>query len=270
MEFNRLKSSHWVDPGTHITYGDRLVTEHVKMHLHEYYEMEVVLSGKGYQNLNGTLYPLEPGSVYFLTPIDFHEVVPNGEIEIANLSFDEGILSPEMQVRFANRRSNIIFLADDQLSGQLQFLFQMLSGECTQEDTFSPQMRRNLLETLLVIILRHMQTPVHSYLPNAQIHEAMQYLFCHFRERITLSQLAKKSGYTPNYFSKLFQDTCGIGFTDFLSNLRLNYAKMLLLSTDLSVADVADKSGFGTPSGLFRKFQKYYGRTPDSFRRIKI
>lgn len=269
MDLTRLKSSHWVDPRTHVTFTTRTVTEPVRMHLHEYYEIEVVLSGAGCQNLNGTLYPMEPGSVYFLTPIDFHSVTPEPSLEIANLSFEEHILSPEIQMCFANRRDNLIFQADSLLSDQLLFLFGMLSRESAMEDSFSLQMRQNLLETLLITVLRHRQAPAGRQLSNPQIYSAMQYLFRHFRENITLAQLAEQSGYTPNYFSKLFREVCGACFVAFLTGLRLNYAKMLLLSTALSTTEIAEKSGFGSASGLFRSFRQHCGCTPDSFRRQK-
>ena len=94
----------------------------------------------------------------------------------------------------------------------------------------------------------------------------MQYLFCHFREDISLAEVAKKSGYTPNYFSTLFRQNTGERFVDFLSNLRLNYAKMLLQSTELSIAEAAERSGFGSESALYRKFRKALGVSPSSFR----
>lgn len=267
MDSNRLKSCHWVNANTHITLVNRLVDYPVKMHLHEFYEFEIVLAGTGFQNLNGTIYPLEPGSVYFLTPIDFHSITPETALSIANLSFDEHALSPEMKMLFVNRQDNLIFQADGQLSNQLQFLFQLLSKECMSEDSFSLRARKNLLEMLLITMVRYQQDPAGNYSANTQVHASLQYLFCHFRENITLAQVAAQSGYTPNYFSKLFGDICGTCFVDFLANLRLNYAKMLLLSTSLSTTEIAEQSGFGSASSFFRGFQKYCGCTPDSFRK---
>lgn len=267
MDSNRLKSCHWVNGDTHITLVNRLVDYPVKIHLHEFYELEIVIDGAGFQNLNGTIYPLEPGSVYFLTPIDFHSITPESALSIANLSFDEHALSPEMKMLFVNRQDNLIFQADGALSSQLQFLFDLLSKECMSEDNFSLRARKNLLEMLLIALVRYQQDPIVSHFSNTQIQASLQYLFGHFRENISLAQVAAQSGYTPNYFSKLFREICGTCFMDFLANLRLNYAKMLLLSTTLSTTEIAERSGFGSASGFFRRFQKYCGCTPDNFRK---
>lgn len=269
MEDNRLKSCQWVDMNTHITLLSHQVDTPVGMHLHEYYEMEIVLDGTGFQNLNGTVYPLKPGSVYFLTPIDFHAVTPEQPMRIANLSFDEHALFTEMQFYFPNRKGNFIFQADDRLTATLQFLFELLSKECAAEDIFALRARQNLLELLLITVLRSQQEAAENSISHAQLQPSLQYLFCHFQENITLTEVASRSGYTPNYFSKLFRDICGSCFVDFLSNLRINYAKMLLLSTNLSAVQIAEQSGFGSASGFFRKFRQCCGCTPDDFRKSK-
>ena len=52
------------------------------LHSHNFYEMELVLSGGGEQILNGTSYEMKRGSLSILTPADFHEFSCFGEIEI--------------------------------------------------------------------------------------------------------------------------------------------------------------------------------------------
>lgn len=252
-----------MDGGDHIKMLRKQVKKPVGMHLHNYYELEMVLSGTGEQNLNGTVYPIGPGSVYFLTPIDFHAVAPKGAMEIVNLSFDETFLSPQLRLLFMNRRENYIFSADSQSNRTLQVLLELLQAESGKDDEHTYICRRDLLEVLLYTLARGKGR---DNAVTTQVHKSMQYLFRHFREDISLEQVAAQSGYTPNYFSTLFHDSTGEKFVDFLGNLRLNYGKMLLLSTDLSITEVAEKSGFGSVSALYRKFYKSLGISPSKFR----
>ena len=97
----------------------------------------------------------------------------------------------------------------------------------------------------------------------------MRYLFRHFREDVTLAQVAEKSGYTPNYFSHLFHESCGIRFVDFLTQLRLNYARTMLLTTNQSVSQIAQSSGFSSSSNFFRAFRKDTGLSPLEYRNLK-
>ena len=60
----RYPKSKWLNPNTQISIVRRKVTSPVQMHLHEYFELEIVLSGHGEQNLNGSfaifLYTIKP------------------------------------------------------------------------------------------------------------------------------------------------------------------------------------------------------------------
>ena len=58
-------------------------------HWHNYFEIEIVVAGKGIHILNGSAYPVSKGDVYLLTPIDFHEIEATSDIEIINISFDD-------------------------------------------------------------------------------------------------------------------------------------------------------------------------------------
>ncbi len=246
---------------THLALTQKVLETPINMHLHDYYEMEIILDGTGEQNLNGTIYPLRRGTVYFLTPIDFHSVTPVNGLEIANISFDETLLSPELQLLFMNRRDNFIFQADIQVSQAMEKLFFLLQQENGTHDEYSGRCQRSILDLLLCALIRgrteQLSTP--SAMP---VQQAMQFLFQHFREHITLEQVARQSGYTIHYFSRLFGRLTGKTFTDFLLELRLNYAKMLLLSTDLSITVIAEKSGFGSVSNFHRRFRKKCGVSP--------
>ena len=132
----RRNDLSWLDPRTQISIVRRTITQGVSMHLHDYFELEIVLSGRGTQNLNGSVYPLSPGSVYFLTPIDFHAVEPEGSLEVLNVAFAQGLLSPALQTHFLNRRDNLIFSSPEQAQS-LTGLIRRLEQECAAEDSFS-------------------------------------------------------------------------------------------------------------------------------------
>ncbi len=246
-----------------LTVAKRTVSQPVRLHLHEYYELEIILEGTGTQDLNGTIYPLGPGTVYFLTPIDFHSVEPRGDLRLANLSFDESMLTPQLRLLFTNRRQNFIFESDP----DLRTLMELLLEEAARADGYSPACQRGLLELILYHIARGVERSAFPQPATGQLRSAMQYLFCHFREDITLPALARQCGYTPTYFSRVFHQCCGESFVDFLGALRLNYAKTLLLSTGLSVTEVAEKSGFGSPSSFHRLFKQRLGLSPAAWRK---
>lgn len=269
MAHKRNPRSKWLDPHTQISIVRRTVTKPVQLHLHEYFELEIVLEGQGEQNLNGSVYPLSPGTIYFITPIDFHAVTPHGSMRILNVAFAESLIDPQLQSHFLNRREDLIFSSPEEAES-MAMLIDRLKQECDRLDSFSATARKNLLELLMFPIARSVKTGEVLLRPaSGQVQDSMRYLFRHFREDVTLRQVAEKSGYSPNYFSHLFHESCGIRFMDFLTQLRLNYARTMLLTTTLSVSQIAQVSGFSSGSNFFRAFRKQTGLSPLEYRTSK-
>lgn len=106
------------------------------------------------------------------------------------------------------------------------------------------------------------------------LHSAMRaikaHLDAHFREPLSLTQVAAQFGLNPNYLSTAFHDDLGIGFVDYVTKLRVEYAQTLLRTTDMSAAAITELAGFSTPSYFQRVFKKRVGMTPQEYRKASI
>ncbi|MGN1113824.1 MAG: helix-turn-helix domain-containing protein [Oscillospiraceae bacterium] len=94
-----------------------------------------------------------------------------------------------------------------------------------------------------------------------------QYLQEHLAEDMSLSVLSDKFHLNPQYISQLFKNEIGVNFLAYLTNIRMEKAKNLLLSTSLSVAEVAEQSGYGDYRVFTKVFKKSEGVTPSQYRR---
>ena len=94
-----------------------------------------------------------------------------------------------------------------------------------------------------------------------------RYLQEHLSEEISLAVLAEKFHLNPQYISQLFKSEIGVGFLTYLTNARLEKAKKLLVSTSLSIAEIAEQSGYGDYRVFTKVFKKTEGITPSQFRR---
>ena len=86
-------------------------------------------------------------------------------------------------------------------------------------------------------------------------------------EDLSLSVLADEFHLNPQYISQLFKNEIGVNFLSYLTNIRMEKAKKLLLSTSLSITDVADQSGYGDYRVFTKVFKKSEGITPSQYRR---
>jgi two-component system response regulator YesN len=85
----------------------------------------------------------------------------------------------------------------------------------------------------------------------------------------SLDFFAEKFNITPSYFSRLFHRSVGVPFKEYLTAVRLEYAKQLLAENVLPIIDVGYECGFNTPSQFYRAFKKESGMTPSEYRKKK-
>ena len=94
-----------------------------------------------------------------------------------------------------------------------------------------------------------------------------RYLQEHLAEEMSLSILAEQFHLNSQYISQLFKSEIGVGFLAYLTNIRMEKAKKLLLSSSLPIADVAEQSGYGDYRVFTKVFKKAEGITPSQYRR---
>ena len=85
--------------------------------------------------------------------------------------------------------------------------------------------------------------------------------------RYLQEHLAEQFHLNPQYISQLFKSEIGVGFLTYLTTIRMEKAKKLLLSTSLSIAEVAEQSGYGDYRVFTKVFKKTEGSTPSQYRR---
>jgi len=71
---------------------------------------------------------------------------------------------------------------------------------------------------------------------------------------------------TSAYTGKLFKDSCGVSITEYINDVRLQHAELLLLRTDDTIAEIMEKSGYFNQSYFFRLFKGKFGCTPKDYR----
>ena len=94
-----------------------------------------------------------------------------------------------------------------------------------------------------------------------------RYLQEHLAEEVSLSVLAEQFHLNPQYISQLFKSEIGVNFLAYLTSIRMEKAKQLLLTTPLSIAEVAEQSGYGDYRVFTKVFKKSEGVTPSQYRR---
>lgn len=106
------------------------------------------------------------------------------------------------------------------------------------------------------------QKQQHKYLIRAKLYIEGNYN----NPDLSLNLLAEQCKTTTSYLSRLFKDSFGINFVDYLNQYRIEKAKELLLISKKPVKDIASVTGFNSQQNFIRVFKKHTGITPGQFK----
>ncbi len=99
------------------------------------------------------------------------------------------------------------------------------------------------------------------------VRRAMQYAEEHYRENLTLEEVAEYAHLSRAYLSTRFKQETGVKFSGYLQEIRLEQAKRLLSDRELPIHLIAERAGFFDAAHLSRAFKRRYGCSPMEYRR---
>jgi len=99
------------------------------------------------------------------------------------------------------------------------------------------------------------------------ISPAIYYIENNLNENLTLKEAAKICYISPSYFSRIFTKEMGETYSSYVTNLKMDKAKELLLTTDKLIREISEDLGFSDQSYFIRQFKNYEGITPASYRK---
>jgi two-component system, response regulator YesN len=95
---------------------------------------------------------------------------------------------------------------------------------------------------------------------------ALHYIKEHYAEDLSLEKMASVVFLNPAYFSQLFKHKTGQGYKEYVTSLRLEQAKLLLLNPKLKLAEIAERVGYQDMRHFTQMFRKRFHLTPTEYR----
>lgn len=109
----------------------------------------------------------------------------------------------------------------------------------------------------------------HECETDTRILEIENYISQNFQKNIMLSDVANHISLSETHTARLIKNQMGLPFYKLLLNMRMKYAKNLVLSSELPLIKISEKIGYNSYNGFYTKFNSYYGVSPNKMREDK-
>ncbi len=233
----------------------------IQPHLHTSAELLYIESGEAALTTGTLEYKLQKGDFVFVMPSMLHCITPTVEdttVYVINIKVE---LISDIIKRYSGLRPASPVLKATYVPSQVLYALSALSCERDKNIAYA---WINLMVNIVTSKLRFAE--IHDGVTSDLSNRVLTYLSIHFREQISLEQLSDAMGVSRFHLSHLFSNKLGIGFKEYLNNLRVECAKSILRSTDIPVAEVYAASGFENQRTFNRVFRESTGQSPRNYR----
>lgn len=246
-----------------------------------HFEYEVLLVTKGHASaiISHKTYDIGNQTLIFISRLERHSFLLDTETPYCRyvLTVSSDVLMQNVRdvalVSLLMQRPkefcHAIPLTDAQFA-EISALFELIRAECAGQEAFYITRSISAFVSILILLYRtHPESfPMRSK-SNIQnlVLEAQRYVNDHFESRITLEEIAAKNFISRHTLSLAFKDIVGISFRDYLVLFRLTEAKKLLITTDLSVDEISEKTGYQNVNNFIQTFKSREKLTPLQYRK---
>lgn len=258
----------------------------IGMHSHSFYELNIVLNGKGAHYFGNTMFEVNKGNTFIIPPNIKHGYLDGENLEVLNVLFHPNFFKKHLSELCVSHSFNALFRVeplmritnvnnyflniDDEQYEEIKVIIDLLFG-CMSEATYS-DITSDCYALLLIVKL-------------CQIHEANKYskvsddksdyyfaksltmIYEQYQEKITIESLCEIAHMSRSSYLNKFSNLFGTTPLKLLNSWRIEISKALLSNTAFSVTEIAQKTGFYDSSHFNRAFLSETKITPSEYRK---
>lgn len=243
----------------------------------DYFEVGYILSGGRKVITPDKTYEAYAGMVGITHPYIYHKTVAISDepYECILIRFTRAFAEPLIQivgrtvVEQLNAQTMFIFSEDSQK--KIARMFLEMEEEYKKDLPYREFILQGMLFRLLFTVYEE-KISVSSVITNNEsltppIMEALVYIEKNFMNNPTLEEIAKVAGFSMAYFSRLFSAQLGKSYTEYLDNVKIKHAQILLTQTRKTIMEIAEETGYCHGNYLNSQFKKKVGMTPGQYRK---
>ena len=255
-------SLHQINQSPYKSYYDLVYYENVNWssHFHNNFEAVVVLDGNLTVYDEEKIYRLKPGEISLIFPNHIHSFEKNNQAKCYICSFSSDYVPAFMNSVKGKTVNKSVFQADRDL---LNFLVCQFKKKFTLSALEIKALSYVICSTFLNQVTFCEKKKGNSDL----LHKILNYILINYTSDISLKNLSNDLFYEEHYVSRCFHKHFSINFKDYVNQLRINEAKVLLQGTNLSITEISSRCGYNSIRNFNRMFLKECGVSPKVYRK---
>ena len=281
----------WMEPHEFISIRENFQERAGDIHCHEFIELDYILSGEGYQVINGECRLTRTGDMVLFGLGDWHMLIPKGRMTLCNCLINPDYFIQRIGkewltcgdadgIRFRNCKAAAF---QGELKEEVERLLQCMLWEYRNRTEQYADMITGLLRTLLI----HYRNARKSEMSCGQRHlgeelkpadsaedlirivpKLFQYIDANFQKHVGLKDVARVGYYNPTYFSSYFKKNFGRTLTDFIHFKRYLTALDYMVNTNLSIDEIACEVGYSDKKLFYKVIRQFSGMLPSRCREL--
>lgn len=257
---------------------------YVPPHWHEEVEIICLLKGQAEVRIAEQTFLVKEKTVLFVPPNQLHHVyqVDNSQAELCSFVFHPAFVSSLEKDRITKdqlslllndtpKSTFIIYPESNHQEQVTELIKEVLLFSEEQPDFFELQIKGLLLQLLGYLLLStkvKARETMSQRIQKDRAKTVLRYINRHYHEKIQLADLAASVSLSKEQFSRFFKETFKQSPMHFLTQFRLQKTVDLLQTTEKTIAEIAQLTGFDTSNYLAACFKKYFQMTPSEFREM--
>ena len=239
---------------------------HSVPHTHNHMELFFIVGGKGQFLIDDQLYPVDINTLVMINPNVTHtEVSLNAQpLEYIVLGID-GI-----ELATSNTSNGQFSILNHYESMEISSCLRNILREMEQKNPGYEDVCQAYMEILIIRLMRTTALAVpaepQTVSTNRQCAAVRRYIDLHFKEPLTLEQLAEEGHMNKFYLSHAFKKEYGLSPINYMISKRIDESKYLLAETDLSMSQIAQLLGFSSLSYFSQVFHRTQDISPKEYR----
>lgn len=251
-----------------------------RLHSHEFNELVLVIKGSGTHFTKDEEFQLGEGSVFFIPPGMQHGYKDVKDLALYNILIGESMLAKNFLDLAELPGFTSLFKATDtiptlllnptQLSEVIPILENMEKEADDQSyGSASKTLAYSYLLNLIILLSRfYDETPRENNQMAHRIWSVMAFMEKHKDRSLTTEELTGIANMSTSTLNRYFKLATGLSPIEFHLHKRIAYACTLIQKRGLSIAEVAEASGFADPNYFSRQFRKVMDTTPKDYQKI--